>query len=90
MNIPERKVERRIRGQARSYKILSKPRIVGAALAANIPERKVERRIRGQARSYNILSKPRIVGAALAANIPERFARRFGALLRLNAVSHRL
>ena len=49
-NIPERKTERRIREQARSYKIfLSKPRIVGAAiaqgcaratLAANIPERK--------------------------------------------------
>ena len=40
-NIPERKTQRRIRGQARSYKMfLSKPRIVGAALAANIPERK--------------------------------------------------
>jgi hypothetical protein len=39
-NIPERKVQRRIRGQARSYKILSKPRIAGAALAANIPERR--------------------------------------------------
>ena len=32
-NIPERKAERRIRGQARSYKILSKPRSVGAAIA---------------------------------------------------------
>jgi hypothetical protein len=39
-NFPERKTQRRIREQARSYKILSKPRIVGAALAANIPERK--------------------------------------------------
>jgi hypothetical protein len=40
-NIPERKTVRRIRGQARSYKIfLSKPRIVGMALAANIPERR--------------------------------------------------
>ncbi len=29
----------KIREQARSYEILSKPRIVGAALAANIPER---------------------------------------------------
>ena len=54
-NIPERKTVRRIRGQARSYEILSKPRSVGAALAANIPERKTERRIRGQARSYGIL-----------------------------------
>jgi hypothetical protein len=52
-NIPERKIQRRIRGQARSYKIfLSKPRVVGAALAANIPERKTQRRIREQARSY--------------------------------------
>ena len=62
----------KIREQARSYKNLSKPRIVGAALAANIPERKVWRRIREQARSYKNLSKPRVVGAALAANISER------------------
>ena len=32
-NLPERKIRRRIRGQARSYKILSKPRSVGAAIA---------------------------------------------------------
>jgi len=35
------------------------------------------------------MAKPRIVGAALAANIPERFARSFGVLLRLNAISRR-
>jgi hypothetical protein len=70
-NFPERFV-RRVREQARSYKNLAKPRIVGAALAANLPERKTERRIREQARSYKNLSTPRIVGAALAAKIPER------------------
>jgi len=65
-NIPERKAERRIREQARTYNHLPKPRIVGAALAANIPEHKAERRIREQARSYNPSSKPRIAGAAIA------------------------
>jgi len=41
-NIPERKTSRRIRGQARSYKNLSKPRIVGAPLGAAIPEQMVQ------------------------------------------------
>jgi fumarate hydratase class II len=34
---------RRVREQARSYKILSKPRSVGAALAANLAERRVSK-----------------------------------------------
>jgi len=57
-NLPERKAKRRIRGQARSYRILSKPRIAGATLAASLPERST-RRVREQARSYRNLSKPR-------------------------------
>ncbi len=56
-NIPEHKIERRIRGQARSYKNLSKPYIVGAALAANIPERKAYRRIHGQARPCKLCGR---------------------------------
>jgi hypothetical protein len=54
-NIPERKTQRRIRGQARSYEdLVEAPNPVEAALAANIPERKAERRIRDQGRSYKI------------------------------------
>ena len=60
-NLPERKDKRRIREQARSYKISSKPRIVGAAIAqgragaANLLKRQVSLTIRKQARAFRRL-----------------------------------